>query len=386
MSPLASRVAAAVVVVAGAAVIALAWRCDRAWFERHVGVPFYFAGAPRWAMPLRVFAVTAGIALVVLSTTIGRGLARLGRLMPPLPTIVALMAAFAVSEATVRIAGSRWRDPAWAGNELRVGHEDARYGWRARPGSLTEVNLGGRRYGYAVGPDGLRARTPSAGPDLGRPSLVVVGESVATGYGLDFDDTFAARAAAALGLEPIIVAEGGYGTDQAYLRFADVLPRIGRPVAVVTVFVPAQLGRVLRDDRPHLELDATGRLNFVPADAGLLSRSRLLTMFRRLPYASSAAIDRSIALVRAVFGETVAQARARGAAPLFAVLSLGPVRPLDAHPEADIIRALFVEPGFPYVLIDVDTSERFEVDRHPNAAGARRMAASIAGALAPRVR
>src|SRR6185369_4117984 len=98
------------------------------------------------------------------------------------------------------------------------------------------------------------------------------GESIASGYGLDYDDTFAARCGRALGLEVVDVAEGGYGVDQAYLRLTGVLPRVRHPIALVTVFVANQLGRGLRDDRPRLALDGGGRLTFLPSASGFLAR------------------------------------------------------------------------------------------------------------------
>jgi hypothetical protein len=39
--------------LAGAALLAFAWRCDGAWFERHVFLPYYFVPPTRGALGLR---------------------------------------------------------------------------------------------------------------------------------------------------------------------------------------------------------------------------------------------------------------------------------------------------------------------------------------------
>lgn len=374
--------------LAGAALLIAAWRCDQSWFERHVFLPYYYAAPTPWASALRVTAATLGAALLGLAGKIGRAVQSLAGEAPGagvwLAMVVALGAAAPVAEGVLRIAHLSWRESGFAGYELRVGRKDPRYGWVTKASHLTTLMMDGRSYTYAAGPSGLRAHAPNDDPDLGRPSLVVTGESIASGYGLNYDETFAALCGHDLGLEVVDVAEGGYGFDQAYLRVTDLLPRISHPVALVTVFVPNQLGRSLRDDRPRLILGDANRLEFLPQATGFLARSQLGALIRdRLPYASTDAVARSIALARAVFVATAKEARARGAFPLFVVLSIGPPRALEAHPEAAILRALFIDPGLPYLLVDLDVPERFAVDGHPNVAGARHIAAAIEMALRP---
>lgn len=218
----------------------------------------------------------------------------------------------------------------------------------------------------------------------------MTGESIASGYGLDYDETFAARCGRALGLEVVDVGEGGYGVDQAYLRVTDLLPRVRHPVALVTVFVVNQLGRALRDDRPRLALDRTGGLIFLPPATGFLARTQLGQLINdRIPYAGDEALARSMTLARTVLVMTARAARARGARPLFLVVrpvvspvvSPGHARSLDAHPEAAIIRELFVDTGLPYLLVNLDANERLDVDGHPNPAGASRIAVELEAAL-----
>jgi hypothetical protein len=372
--------------MAGAALLALAWRCDGAWFERHVFLPYYFVPPTRGALWFRGTAAMLGLGLLAGGRTIGRRchLLMRGASGPGVwvASLVALLAAVPTAEGALRLAHLSWRPAGSARYELKVGHRDPRYGWIADASRLTRLTVNGRPYSYAVGPEGLRARGPHDDPDLGRPALVVTGESIASGYGLDYDDTFAARCGRELGLEVVDLAEGGYAVDQAYLRAMDLLPRVRHPVALVTVFVANELGRSLRDDRPRLVLDGVDRLTLLPPARGFLARTQLAQLIHdRIPYAGNEALARSTALARTVFVMTARAARARGARPIFVVVSPGPSRALDAHPEAAIIRALFVDTGLPYLLVDLDAAERLDVDGHPNPAGASRIAAEIEAAL-----
>lgn len=86
------------------------------------------------------------------------------------------------------------------------------YGWVPRPGAVAFVD--GQR--TTINPVGLR------GPEhalvrSARPRILLLGDSVAFGYGVADEDTFAA-ALEARGYEVINLAVPGYGTDQALLR------------------------------------------------------------------------------------------------------------------------------------------------------------------------
>jgi hypothetical protein len=384
-----SRVGARVAAGAGLlglGLLAVAWRCNAAWFQRHIFLPYYFVAPTQGALWLRAAAAMLGVGLFIGGPAIGRRVQSMmrGAGGPGLwmGTLLALVAAVPTAEVALRLAHITWRTAGSARFELKIGHRDPRYGWIADVSRVTSLKVNTRPYRYAVGPAGLRARAPTEDPDLDRPALVVTGESIASGYGLDYDETFAVRCGHALGLEVVDVGEGGYGVDQAYLRVTDLLPRVRHPVALVTVFVVNQLGRVLRDDRPRLALDRAGRLTFLPPATGFVARTQLGQLINdRIPYAGDEALARSMALTRTVLVMTARAARARGARPLFLVVSPGRARSLDAHPEAAIIRDLFVDTGLPYLLVDLDANERLDVDGHPNPAGASRIAAEIEAAL-----
>jgi hypothetical protein len=281
------------------------------------------------------------------------------------------------------------RSPRWI---LKFAAPHPRYGWVSRPAHATTARAGNHQFSYVVGPGGGRVRSidgdaEGGGPavDAARPTLVVTGESIAVGYGLDYDETFAARAGDALGLAVVNLGEGGYAPDQAYLRLVDALPSIARPAAVVSVFVPVALGRMLDDGVPRLRLNAQGALAFTPPPSGVWARLRLRDLaMNRFPYAGDAAVERALATTGAVLRATAAAARARGARVLFVIPSAGPPRALDDHPEAFIVRRLFVDAGLPFVVVDLGPDQIISGDGHPNAAGARVIADAVVRSLGSR--
>ena len=202
------------------------------------------------------------------------------------------------------------------------------------------------------------------------PTLIVAGESIATGHSLPWRDTFAARLGTMLGLQVVNVAEGGYASDQALLRAREALRRLVRPVALVETVLPVQLHRNVQDDRPHLVFRG-GELVLEPASA---SRLRLREIFvNQLPYLSEARLSRSLELTRAILRETAREAQARGARPLFVVPSFDASRP-----EAFAVERVLE--GLPHVVVDLDRS-RLLPDGHPDPRGAQQIADAAAEAL-----
>jgi hypothetical protein len=396
--PRAVGVACAIAVAcAGALLLVAAARADRRFFDRHVILPYYFV-RPAWLPPtVRALAVAAGALLLAAARPVAR-LARRVAARPPRAgdvarAAVALVAALLASEGIMRVAKppeTRAWFPRW---EFKVGAPHPRYGWAARPGASTTLSFGGRApFSYVVAADGRRVAVLGTPRDDRRPALIVIGESVAAGVGLAYDDTFAARTGAALGLEVVDVGEGGYAPDQAYLRLRDLLPSVAHPAAVVSTFVPIELGRMLHDGYPRLALPGPGErgdgdgLVVQPPASGLLAAFHLRNLVHnRLPYAGDAALARALATTGAVLRATAAAARARGAEPLFVIPSPGPARALDEHPEAWIVRALFADAGLPYLLVDLDAGDVIPEDGHPSARGADKIAAAIVGALGPQL-
>src|SRR6185436_15951773 len=360
---------------AGLVLLAAAARMNAAWIDRHVVLPYYFdQSLPGWIIGVARGVLALG-GIVLLVVTRPRVVRRLGAASVGAGSLagvlVAVVASVLATEAILRVAalGPASGSPRY---ELKVGERYPRFGWISRPARTTPMSLGGRRYPYAVNAQGLRAPSQDAASDLSRPALVVAGESIANGFGLPYDETFAARCGRDLGLEVVNVAEGGYGLDQAYLRLMDILPRLQRPAVVVTLVVGPELGRMARDDRPRLVLDR-GTIELLPPAAGILAGTRLHGIFHdRLPYLGEASLERSLRLGTALLQAIAREATARGARPLFVFPSVGPPRPLEQHRERALVEALLARPGLPYVLVDLPPDEIIPGEHHPNAAGARR--------------
>jgi hypothetical protein len=266
-----------------------------------------------------------------------------------------------------------WHEAPWrAGRlELRLGGPDARYGWAPRPGRATTIRSGNNATRYAIDPWGDRAERETAAPDPDLPSVVIAGESIAFGLGVPWAQTFPALLGQDLGLQVVDTGYPGYGSDQVWLRLRDALARLRRPQVVVVTFVPAMLMRDVQDFRPRLAL-RDGALASVPPAAGLLSALRLRDfLVNELPFLSEARLKRSLRLTGALLSACARAAKARQARPVFLVVSLGPPRPFAEHPEAPLLRRLFVEQRLPFVLVDVAPSEL--VLSHPDAAAHRRI-------------
>ena len=73
------------------------------------------------------------------------------------------------------------------------------------------------------------------------------------GHGLAWEESYPAIVGAALDLQIVNLATHGYGSDQAFLRLHDELPKVRRPVAVVSFFIPVMAWRTCQDDHPRLD-------------------------------------------------------------------------------------------------------------------------------------
>ena len=263
-----------------------------------------------------------------------------------MPALLAIAASALTAEALVGWTQAKTLKGRAVYQQRGVPHP--RYGWTWQPSStLTERALG-RDLSWAFNQEGFRVRNQDDEPDPALPTILFTGESIGLGLGLDYAETYPALIAARRGVQCVNVAANACGSDQAYLRLIDAMPRFRRLVATVTLFVPVQLSRNLHDDRPRLVLGPTSELEFVPVATDFFSRLRIRKLlWNELPYLGDKAIEpERCALTSAILRETSIRTRARGATPLFVIPSEGPHRPLDRRREAWIIRALFVRKIF----------------------------------------
>jgi hypothetical protein len=247
---------------------------------------------------------------------------------------------------------------------------DQRLGWRLVANRTARYTTGGREIEYTLDRSGYRVRAADDPVDPTRATIIFTGESVMFGEGLTWEESIPAQVGAMTDLQTANLAVHGYGTDQAYQRLREELPRFQHPVAIVSLFMTALLGRNLQDDRPHLDPG----LVWVPArQRGRLQA--LLMVFA--PYRTDANVERGVRMTRDVLRATIDIARTRGATPIVVVPQLGP--------ESDVERALRTkildEGSIPYVWVPIDGGWRLAWDRHPNALAAHAIAAAIAARL-----
>jgi hypothetical protein len=384
--------AQALVSLCGVWLLFLAARADDVWILRHVVLPSWFlppATMRGFHLARAATALLGVFALGVLAPKAGRWAgSQSGKTLTGSCVRIAAALLFAViaSEMVLR----NWDSEPFGRKtrlEFGLGRPDPRFGWVLVPSHSTLVkNRRAKPVHYNIDAWGNRARSELSVPDPALPTLVVTGESIAFGHGLEYEETFAAILGDRLGLQVVNVASGGYGTDQAYLRLLDAMERLRRPVVVLTVFHPVQLGRALQDFRPRLVL-RSGKLVLEGAASGFWSGWKLRDLWvNELPYLSDEALAKTMAVNAAIVQATSVAARSRGAEPLFVVPSFGPPRSLGEHREAFILRELFEQQHQPYLLIDIDRNRIMLDEWHPDAIAARDIAATVERELRARLK
>jgi len=366
--------ARAIVEIAAASIggvfLACALAANQQWLDRHF--------LPSWFLPRHWYVVLEACVRVVMAA-LGGSLAlfarpRIGRVVARAPAralhaAIAAILALGAGELVLRrvhLRAAEWLVP----DEEPRRRVDSRLGWTFVPARTGHNTVGGRVIEYALDPAGYRVRRVDEPVDPEQPTVLFTGESVMFGEGLTWEESIPAQVAAIMGIQSATLAVHGFASDQAYLRLQTELPRFRRPVAVVSLFMPALFGRNLDDDRPHL---APG-LVWLPAEphARLASIAKLL-----VPYRSVETVERGVTVTRAVLQASVDLTRARGATPLIVVLQFGP----EAEVEQALRRRILDEAGLPYAQVGIDAAWRLPWDRHPNPRAAHAIAEAVASRL-----
>ncbi len=373
----------AIVIAVAAFVLAWVWRADLRWFERHY-LLFYWArdaSERRTAILWRLAGgVVAAALLFVVRPIAGRWAGR--RSARELahasgPTVVALVLALVASEIGLRVLHLPRRAHKLGTIEIQIGELDARYGWRFVASRATTIPTGGRAIEYAIDADHDRAPSIGAVPDFTRPTILFTGESITAGHGLHWDETFAAGVGRALDLQVVDLGVHGYGSDQAFLRLSDALPRLERPVATVTFFFSLMVWRMTLDDHPHVVFDGVTPRLVSPHgffhDLHLSQAARGIFEYRD---------DTALETAKAIFRETARMSLARGAKPFFVCPSFG-----YPEPRGDrwILDELFTNQGLACLDVDVG-DDPIPGDNHPTARSIAKLTVALTDAMKERLR
>lgn len=282
----------------------------------------------------------------------------------------AVVLALAASEVLLRLAGMPKKHDQVGSCDPMMTEPDARAGWLWRASFTIDRDQGGRIIPFAFDADHDRAPSPDWKPDRAAPTVLFAGESIVEGHALRWEETIPAIVARELGVQTVNLGVQGYGSDQAFVRLADALPRYERVTAIVTLFFPGMVDRVAWVDRPRLAFEGH-EPRVTPAAPGPWDDLRLVRLARELrPWHEGDAA----ALTRRIFEETERRARARGARAIFLV----------THAEgawSDADRSLVSEVlGGGEDVVEVPYAP-IPGDGHPDAASARAMGTAVVNAL-----
>ena len=371
----------------GVWLILWAWRADRHWFEVHT-LDFYSCTTDPKELGRasfeRVVAVVVGaLLLLVARPRLGRWVgsrtprAALGALAR---IAVAFVLALLACEGILRLKHDPPGPPTlhWE----PISDADPVLHWRPARSRTTEHKIGDKVVAFHIDANGWRVKSPDEVVDFDRPTILFTGESVASGFGLPYEDTYPSMIGDDLHVQVVNVAVQGYGSDQAYLRMHEALPRFHHPVAAVTLVVPTQIHRNVAIDRPRLGLNDDGTFFPVPRhdDDWLapLRRSRLAGVYEKVFGYHS---DEAFRIARAIYVATAKEARARGAFPLFVLTSWGAACLPDDTGLPPLEHNLFDGLNVEHISVDPPPDAWDEAIQHTGPRGHRAIADAIEHSL-----
>jgi hypothetical protein len=371
----------------GLALVVAAVRIDREWYEVHVLVarcavfPSEVAGFGRFRGWLAVIGVLFLAVLFPLDRLLRR--AERAESRPSrgavLRVLLAVVLALGVSEAFLR-----WKSHGAVGQRppsllvLPPAHPDGRLSWVLEAPRTTVVDADGRAITYAVDAAGDRAASETDVADPSVPTVLLAGESVTFGLGVEWDETYPALVGKRLGVQTVTVAVHGYADDQIYLSTLDHLAKLERPIAVVTLAMADLLDRDVSSWRDRLTVGDDGSLVLARAQPEFLRESPLVAFVERVaPWED----DASLRVARAIFVATDRATRARGARALFVLTNFfEPCLP-DASGRPSIESRLFDGLAVKHIRVDLDPSWSVKSSGHPDARAHAKLADGIVDAL-----
>lgn len=132
-------------------------------------------------------------------------------------------------------------------SETKIAQFDQQLGWSYIPFNSTEGDYGVH---YNFNQEGYRVEMIDYATDFSKPIILIIGDSMLFGHGLDFKDTFGYKLKERLQdkYEVINFAVQAFGTDQMYLMLQRVFP-IYKPKIVIIDFLPEHISRNVSRDR-----------------------------------------------------------------------------------------------------------------------------------------
>jgi hypothetical protein len=366
----AALIAERALLLGGVLLLATAVLANQRWLDRHF-LPSFFLARHSYVLLETAARMGMGVLGIGLALVVRRPVARFVGRSPWRAVHVTLAVILALAASELALRSVHLRPAEWLGRDQEPRRQaDALLGWAFVPSRTARSRIGGRVVDYTFDAAGCRVRGPEEPVDPSRPTIVFTGESLMFGKGLTWEESVPAQVGTILGRQTANLAVDGYATDQAYMRLSTELPRFREPIAVVATFMTTLFGRNLDSDRPHL---GPGLVWLAP-----VHHTRLRSLVQLVaPYHGTGTVERGIAVTREVLRATVTAAASRGATPLIVVPQFG----REDGVEQMLRTRILDEAGLPYVLVEIDPAWRLPGDVHPNAYGARVIAAAIAKRL-----
>ena len=250
--------------------------------------------------------------------------------------------------------------------------------YRPVPSHETRKMAGDKPLYFYVDGNDWRRRSPDDVVDFRRPTILFTGESIASGYGLNYEETYPYLVGQALGVQVVNVAVQGYGNDGAYVRLHEALPRFEHPIATVTLIAPMALERNAWADRQHLVVrdDGSSWVEPVRDETSFVARSPLVHLASSVFFSQE-----GLRRARAYIAATARETRERDAYPLFLVTSFLFQCMADETGAPTIERTVLHDLNVDDVRVDLPFRLFDGVVMHPNAQGQAMLAAAVVDAL-----